>query len=64
MLVNKENRQKYIQSLARSTNKSVELIELEVERNPDILEGWAEHLANDFDNTSRYIKHYRNNYYE
>jgi len=64
MLVNKDNRQKYIQSLARSTKKPVELIELEVERNPDILEGWAEHLANDFDNTRRYIKHYKEKYYE
>lgn len=64
MLVNKENKQKYIQSLARHYNKTIEQVEKEVEENPDILEGWAEHLANDFEDLPSYHRNYGNKYYE
>ena len=64
MLVNKENKQKYIQSYARHFNKTIQQVEKEVEENPEKLEGWAEHLANDFEELPNYHKSYRNKYYE
>lgn len=63
MLITKENKQAYIESMARYYKKSVEQITKEVEAEPDRLEGWAEHLANDFVETKVFRK-VGNKYYE
>lgn len=65
MLVNKDNRDYYIKSMARYYKVSEEQIRKEAKENKEMLEGWAEHLLNDFGSSpNRNFKHYGSKYYE
>lgn len=64
MLVNDNNRQYYLRTMAQHYGKDINELEERVKKDPNILEGWAEHLANDFEDTPNYRKHYRSTYYE
>lgn len=65
MLVNDDNRDYYLQTMAKHYGKKISDLKKQVEKRPEILEGWAEHLQNDFeDESQRSFKHYGAKYYE
>ena len=64
MLVNDNNREDYLHRMASHYGYDIIKLRKQVKDNPDILEGYAEHLANDFEDTPRNHRHYESTYYE
>lgn len=64
MLVTKENRDYYIKRMARHYGNTIEEIEESVKDNPERLEGFAEHLANDYEDDRPSHRNYGGKYYE
>lgn len=58
-----EDKEYYIKRMAIHFKKDEEQIRKEVKERPEILEGYAEHLANDLNDERTSHRHYRNNYY-
>ena len=64
MLVNKDNEEYYIKSMARHYKKSEEQIRKEMKENKELLEGYAEYLNDLADEPTRSFRHYGSKYYE
>lgn len=63
-LQTQEDIEYYIKRMARHYKEDEEQIRKEVKERPEILEGYVEYLANDFDETPRNHRHYGSTYYE
>ena len=62
--ITKNNREEWIKKMAKHYGEPIEQVREEVDKNPEILEGFVDYLVDDYESNKSGHKHYRNNYYE